>query len=125
LNENYGDRKTPYTVFLKEAFSKVSESDTLKWLVDGIAMFNVAYLFYMFTYQLFLLNKGLNIVFLGFVFSLLVIVRALFSFLSSSLGKRVSYIIAQLLGTGDSGHGIYGDGNCPKHNNSCNWPDFD
>jgi MFS family permease len=91
LNENYGERRTPYTAFLKEAFSKVSESDTLKWLVAGIAMFNVAYLFYMFTYQPFLLKKGLDIVFLGWVFSLLMFVRALFSFLSGFLGKRISY----------------------------------
>jgi MFS family permease len=91
LNENYGERRTPYTAFLKEAFSKVSESDTLKWLVAGIAMFNIAYLFYMFTYQPFLLKKGLDIVFLGCVFSLLMFVRALFSFLSGFLRKRLSY----------------------------------
>ncbi len=91
LNENYGDRRTAYTAFLKEAFLKISEFGPLKWLVAGIAMFNVAYLFYMFTYQPFLLKKGIDIVFLGWMFSLLMFVRALFSFLSGFLGKRISY----------------------------------
>jgi MFS family permease len=105
LNENYGERRTPYTVFLKEAFSKVSESNPLRWLVAGIAMFNVAYLFYMFTYQPFLLKEGLDIVFLGWMFSILMIVRALFSFLSSFLGKRIphtklNYWAPMILGMG-------------------------
>jgi MFS family permease len=91
LNENYGEYTTPYTVFLKDALSRVVESSSLRWLVAGIAMFNIAYLFYMFTYQPFLLKKGLNMALLGSVFSILMIVRALFGFLSGFLGERITY----------------------------------